>query len=85
MRSARARPRPRRLAWLLLVGALFAASPAQATYETLKRSLGNILFAPFDMALSPVVAVRIFSSSSWLGIESSILNRKRSSWASGRG
>jgi hypothetical protein len=56
MRSARVPRRPRLLALLVLASALFAASPAAATYETLKRSLGNILFAPFDMALSPVVA-----------------------------
>jgi hypothetical protein len=39
-----------------VVGILLMASPAAATYETLRRSLGNILFAPFDMILSPVVA-----------------------------
>ena len=32
------------------------ASPAAASPETLKRSIGNILFAPLDMALAPVVA-----------------------------
>ena len=36
--------------------ALFAATPASATPETLKRSVGNILFAPFDIAASPVTA-----------------------------
>jgi hypothetical protein len=44
------------------VGALLAlllASPAAATYETLKRSLGNIALAPVDMALSPVVASNV--------------------------
>lgn len=41
---------------IALLSVLFVASPAAATYETLKRSLGNILFAPFDLALSPVVA-----------------------------
>ena len=40
-----------------LLALLFLASPAQATYETLKRSLGNILFAPVDLLLSPVVAM----------------------------
>lgn len=35
---------------------LLAASPAAASYETLKRSLGNIIFAPVDLVLSPVVA-----------------------------
>lgn len=44
------------IALIPLLGALFVASPAAATYETLKRSLGNILFAPIDMLLSPVVA-----------------------------
>ena len=48
--------RSRSIALLALLGALFVASPAAATYETLKRSLGNIIFAPVDMALSPVVA-----------------------------
>ncbi len=38
---------------LLLFG---AASPAAASPETLKRSIGNILFAPLDIALSPIVA-----------------------------
>jgi hypothetical protein len=35
---------------------LFASTPAAATPETLKRSLGNILFAPIDIAASPVTA-----------------------------
>jgi hypothetical protein len=35
-----------------------AAGPAAASPETLKRSLGNILFAPLDIALSPIVAAR---------------------------
>jgi len=55
-RAARVSRRPRAGCLLVLVAALLAASPAAATYETLKRSLGNIVFAPFDMALSPVVA-----------------------------
>jgi hypothetical protein len=38
---------------------LLAAPPASATPDTLKRSMGNILFAPFDLVLSPVVAGRI--------------------------
>jgi hypothetical protein len=33
-----------------------AASPATASPETLRRSLGNILFAPVDIALAPIVA-----------------------------
>jgi len=32
------------------------ASPAAASPETLRRSMSNILFAPFDIALSPIVA-----------------------------
>ena len=36
--------------------ALFATTPASATPATLKRSVGNILFAPFDIAASPVTA-----------------------------
>ena len=35
-----------------------AASPAAASPETLKRSLGNILFSPLDIALSPIIAAR---------------------------
>jgi len=35
---------------------LSAATPAAASPETLRRSIGNILFAPIDIALSPVVA-----------------------------
>lgn len=47
---------PRALAALVLV--LFVASPASATPDTLRRSMGNILFAPLDLALTPIVAVR---------------------------
>lgn len=39
--------------------ALSVASPATASPETLKRSVGNILFAPLDIVFSPVVAGRI--------------------------
>ena len=39
-----------------LAALLFAAAPAQAGPDVLKRSLGNILFAPADLVLSPVVA-----------------------------
>jgi hypothetical protein len=35
---------------------LFAPTPASASPETLKRSAGNILFAPFDIAASPISA-----------------------------
>jgi hypothetical protein len=35
--------------------ALVAASPAQASPETLKRSVGNIIFGPVDIVFSPVV------------------------------
>lgn len=38
----------------LALGAGLAA-PAAASPETLKRSVGNILFGPFDTAFSPVV------------------------------
>lgn len=42
----------------LALAALLAlpAAPADASPETLKRGLGNILFAPLDLVLSPVVA-----------------------------
>ncbi len=46
------------LAAALCVAALLLASPASATPETLKRSVGNIIQAPLDMVLSPVVASR---------------------------
>ncbi len=36
--------------------ALVASTPASATPETLKRSVGNVLFAPLDIAASPVTA-----------------------------
>jgi len=35
---------------------VFGPAPAAASPETLKRSAGNILFAPFDIAASPVAA-----------------------------
>ena len=35
-----------------------AASPASASPETLRRAVGNIIFAPIDMGLSPIVAGR---------------------------
>ena len=52
-RSSRARA-VSRLALATL--SLFAATPAFATPETLKRSVGNILFAPLDIAASPLTA-----------------------------
>jgi len=41
-----------------MVAALVASGPgeAQAGTKTIRRSLQNILFFPFDMALSPIVA-----------------------------
>ena len=44
------------LALLISTLALCASTPASATPETLKRSAGNILFAPFDIAASPITA-----------------------------
>jgi len=41
---------------LAVLLALAVCGPASASPETLKRSMGNILFAPIDLALSPVVA-----------------------------
>ena len=40
---------------LLLAG---LAGPASASPETLKRSVGNILFGPLDVAFTPVVSAR---------------------------
>jgi hypothetical protein len=58
-----------------LGAALLLAAPAQASPETLKRSLGNILFAPLDVALAPVVGaktvydgVRFIDDSLWVRI-----------------
>jgi hypothetical protein len=53
-----ASPGSRRALLAGLGAALLLAAPAQATPETLKRALGNILFAPLDVALSPVVAAK---------------------------
>jgi len=43
----------------LLTLALAVAPPASASPETLKRATSNILFAPLDVVLSPVVAGQI--------------------------
>jgi hypothetical protein len=43
----------------LCVGAILAAAPAQAGPDVLKRSLGNILFAPIDLVLSPFVGAHV--------------------------
>lgn len=54
---------PRWIALLVTAVALLPlALPAHATYATLKRSLGNIVFAPFDLALSPVVATQTLAT-----------------------
>ncbi len=37
---------------------LTAATPASASPETLKRSVSNILFGPFDVVFAPVVGSR---------------------------
>jgi hypothetical protein len=51
---------PTRLGPMLALAAaafvLLASTPAFATPETLKRSVGNILFAPFDIAAAPITA-----------------------------
>jgi hypothetical protein len=44
------------LAPLALIALL--ASPAAASPETLRRSVGNILWAPVDIALAPVVSAK---------------------------
>jgi len=56
MRRARLLRRAALLALASATLALGAPTPAGATLETLRRSLGNILFAPFDVATSPVSA-----------------------------
>ncbi len=47
------------VACALLAGALVAASPAQAGPDVMKRSIGNIVFAPIDLVLSPFVAANV--------------------------
>lgn len=44
--------------WILALALATAGAPgtAQATGETLKRATSNILMAPFDMAMAPIVA-----------------------------
>ena len=51
-------PVARRLAALALGIALSfpVAAPASASPETLKRSVGNLLMCPFDVAVAPIVA-----------------------------
>ena len=46
----------RTLACALTLAALVAPSPAQAGGETLKRAMGNLLFGPIDLAVSPITA-----------------------------
>ena len=46
-------------ALLVLVLALIVAGPAAASPETLRRSAGNILFGPVDIALAPVQGFRV--------------------------
>jgi hypothetical protein len=53
--------RPLRRALLLLAAATNLAplaQPAHASPQTLRRSVGNVLFAPVDLALSPAMAAR---------------------------
>jgi hypothetical protein len=59
--SALKQPLARRFATFGVFGmlAVAIASPACASPETLKRSAGNILFAPLDVALAPVVSGQI--------------------------
>jgi len=49
---------PRAGALLIALLSAIASGPAQGSPQTLRRSLGSILFAPVDLALSPVVAAR---------------------------
>ena len=46
------------LAAAVAVLALAGAAPAGASPETLKRSVGNILFGPFDIVCAPIVGSR---------------------------
>jgi hypothetical protein len=47
------------VACALLVASLVAANPAQAGPDVLKRSVGNIVFAPIDLVLSPFVGAHV--------------------------
>jgi hypothetical protein len=46
-----------RFAAVLSLSVLVAA-PAQASYETFRRSMGNILWTPFDLILGPYVGMK---------------------------
>jgi hypothetical protein len=46
------------LAAAVAVPTLAGAAPAGASPETLKRSVGNILFGPFDIVCAPIVGSR---------------------------
>jgi hypothetical protein len=52
--------RSRPLAAITLAASLVAmtATPAHAGYQTIKRSFENMLFAPLDLLLSPVMAAK---------------------------
>ena len=52
------RPRTRALVAGALALGLAAAAPAGASPETLKRSISNILFGPFDIICAPIVGPR---------------------------
>ena len=56
MRHALPSPARAALVAAALLAALGSASPAAAGPDVLKRAVGNILFAPIDMALSPFIA-----------------------------
>ena len=56
MSSIRSRQGRLVFAALASVSLLAASGPAQAGGETLKRSVGNIVQAPIDLALSPITA-----------------------------
>jgi hypothetical protein len=58
--SVSTRARSRVVALFALVGgiALLAPASAQASPETLRRSIGNIVQSPLDVVLAPVVAGR---------------------------
>jgi hypothetical protein len=56
MRHALPFPARAALVATVLLTSLAAASPAAAGPDTLKRAVGNIVFAPIDMVLSPFIA-----------------------------
>ena len=65
MTTLRPRPAAQTLALLAAtiaaVGVALAPAPAEASPATMQRALGNILWSPLDLALSPIVLLVTFA------------------------